>query len=243
MRRAAIGVGLLLTLGLGARAVAAQRSDEVRAGVGRVRPPSYAPIASAIIPGAGQFLEKKNRAVIYAAVEALSWWKYSRDARERQSAFAAYKDLARQSARAHLSPGGPDGDWTYYEMMRDFLESGQYSKSDSRLVPEDDPATFNGNQWILALATSPDSAAALVRYQQRAYKPDMLWSWRNAQLQYDLFKRATEKRNDANAAAQLDLSVIALNHLLSMIDALATFRLVAWQQANGSTAVGASLKW
>ena len=180
---------------------------------GRSTAPSYAPIASAILPGSGQFSRKQesrdHRMPPSKPLPGGSSRGMLRNDRPRS--MRTFKDLARRVARAHLSPSGPDGDWTYYEMMRDFLESGQYSKSDTRPGAggryRRRSTAING---CSRSRTNPDSASAIVRYEQRAYKPDMLWSWRNAQLQYDLFKRATETRNDAHyAAAQLDLIVLA----------------------------------
>ena len=71
----------------------------------------------------------------------------------------------------------------------------------------------------------------------------MQWSWHNAQIQFDNFRRITEKRNDANYAAGLDLAVLGANHLLSMIDAFAVFRLQTARLGDGRTAVGAKLSW
>lgn len=221
----------------------AQSADGVRAGVARHIPAAFAPVASAILPGAGQYLQHRDRAIAYLAVEAIGWWRLARDVQERAQASNDFKALARTVARAHLSPAGPDGDWTYYEALRDWLESGSYSTSDTKLVPETDPNTFNGYHWQLALATTPDSAAALAQYARAAYRGDMLWSWRNAQLQYDLFKRATERRNDSNAAVGFDGTVLALNHLISMVDAFAAFRLDSQRLPDGRRTIGGRLRW
>jgi hypothetical protein len=193
-------------------------------------------------------MQGKDRAIVYAAIEGLSWWKLSKDTRERAKQSREFKDLARRVARSHFSPNGPDADWTYYETMRDYQDSGDYSKSDTKLVPESDPKTFNGYTWQVIRGTTDTTTAAglaqaLALYAERAYKPDLQWSWGNAGLQYDLFTRSTEKRNDADAAAKIDIAIIGLNHLISMVDAFATFRLESHPQANGRTAVGATLKW
>jgi hypothetical protein len=205
---------------------------------------NVAPIASAVIPGSGQFLLGQNRAVAFLAVEALMWWRYSADIRDRSAQEERYKDVARRVARAQFAVTPPDSDWTYYEQMRDFKESGQFSLSPAGpVVPETDASTFNGNRWLLALSTSRDSAEALAEYERTAVKPEFRWSWGNAGLQFDIFKRYTDKRNDAARAAVRDLAVIALNHVVSMVDAFATMRLQVRAEADGRTSIGARLSW
>lgn len=265
MRRSLRVLGVaVFGLGSWAGAVAAQEADGMRAGVGRGRPapveassvvlpplralraapPATAPLASLLVPGTGQFMQGQQRFIAYLALEGLGWWKYVKDVRERRDQVNEYKDLARRVARAHFSPNGPDGDWTYYESMRDFLESGDYSETDSGpIVPQSDPSTFNGYTWQVAEATTTNSADALAQYEARAVKPDMQWSWRNAGLQYDLFKRTTEKRNDAASAAATDLTLLALNHLLSMVDAFATFRLESRVMTGGARSVSVRINW
>jgi hypothetical protein len=203
-----------------------------------------APIASAIIPGAGQAMLGQNRVLGYVAIEAVAWWRYVIDVRERGAQEERYKDVARRVARAQFSPVPPDSDWTYYEQMRDYIESGQYSLSATGPVqPETDRKTFNGSRWLLAQATKATLADALAEYERTAVRPEFRWSWRNAQLQYDIFIRDTAKRNDADYAAKLDLIVIGANHVLSMVDAFTTMRLRVRAEADGRTSVGASVRW
>ena len=221
----------------------AQRDDAMRAGVIRRVPSAYAPLVSAIVPGGGQLMQRKDRSLVYAAVEVLAWWKFSLDVADRERRANEYKDLARRVARAHFSPDGPDSEWSYYEHMRDWTESGDFSQSDATLTPESDPNTFNGDRWVKDSATSATRAEALTKYASEAIRPELQWSWRNAGLQFDQFKRATEARNAANAAAQLDLTVIVLNHLISMVDAFSVFRLETHRQADGRTAIGGSVRW
>lgn len=208
-------------------------------------PKSTAPLASLFVPGAGQLMLGQDRFVVYTALEGLFWWQFAKVSNERSQQEADFRDIARRVARAHLSPNGPDGDWAYYEAMRDFDASGQFSKSDdaTRLVPETDRATFNGRTWALAKGLNPDSVSALVYYREHAYGPNMLWSWQNAGFQKDQFAQATNKRNDANNAMNDYLMLLAANHLLSMVDAFATFRLQARPVGNGRTALEARLSW
>lgn len=221
----------------------AQGVEALRAGVAKRVSPQYAPVASFILPGTGQILQNKDRGVVYLAVEAISWWKYARDKHEASRQVGVYKDIARRIARAQFSPNGPDGSWEYYEKLRDWPESGPYSLSATALVPPDNDSTFNGNRWHLALSIAADSAAARALYSSLAIHPNMQWSWRNAGIQFDNFKRTTEKVNDANYAAGLDLAVIGMNHLISMIDAFSVFRLESAHLPGGRTALGAKLRW
>jgi hypothetical protein len=203
-----------------------------------------APIASAAIPGSGQWMLGNNRAIAYLAVEAVAWWRYSVDVRERSLQVERFKDIARRVARAQFSPSPPDTAWVYYEMMRDYKESGQYSMTASGpVVPETDPSTFNGSRWELAQATNATYAAALADYERMAVKRDFYWSWQNAQLQFDIYTRDTGKRNDADRAATRDLIVIGANHIISMVDAFTTMRIQMRTEADGRTSIGASVRW
>jgi hypothetical protein len=215
---------------------------EPRVSAGTLR---YAPIASAIVPGAGQFMLGHDRFVAYAAVEVLTWWKYFKDSHEQIRQETLYKELARGAARSHFSTALPDGGWSYYEQMRDWKESGRYSQTDvGPVVPETDVLTYNGTRWQLAQAThSNDPVGALAEYERLAIKPEFRWSWQNADLQYDIFKRTTENRNDAYHAGVTDLAIIAANHALSMVDAFVAFRLQVQPLANGATGIGGSLRW
>jgi len=205
---------------------------------------TLAPIASAVIPGSGQWLLGQNRALGFLAVEAIAWWRYTTDIHQRTLQEERFKDIARRVARAPFSPSPPDGDWAFYERMRDYLESGQYSMTDTGpVVPETDPSTFNGSRWALAQATNANPADQLAEYERTAAKPDFRWSWKNNQFQFDIFKRYTEKRNDADRAATRDLLVIGANHIISMVDAFTTMRLQVRSEADGRVSVGSSFHW
>ena len=213
----------------------------------RSSPPSlrrYAAIASFILPGSGQYLLDNDRLVGYLAVELLAWWKYSKDNAERAAREREFKDLARRVSRAPFPSTFPDSGWLYYEWMRDDIESGQFSLSTSGpTVPETNPVSYNGKRWALAQATQPTYEAALAQYEREAIRPEYRWSWRDAQLQWDIYKRLTDKRNDAARAAVADLIVIGANHFISMIDAFSTLRLQSLATRGGRSGVGASLRW
>jgi hypothetical protein len=202
------------------------------------------PLASAAIPGLGQALLGESRALAYIAVEAVAWWRYSTDLRSRAAEEERFKEVASRVARAQFSTSPPDSDWHYYEMMRDYTESGYYSRvGTGPVVPDTNANTFNGSRWRLALSTNPDTLSALRQYARTAVRQQYYWSWTNARFSYDIFIRDTDKRNDANRAMVHDLLVIGANHVLSMVDAFTTMRLEIRSETNGRTSVGARLDW
>jgi hypothetical protein len=150
--------------------------------------------------------------------------------------------LARNVARAHFSPDPPDADWEYYEEMRKYLESGEYTLVDGALVPETNDSTFNGFIWRSVREHNPDLASALAEYERRAVKPDFRWSWRNAQLEWDLYKRKTEQRNSAAGRVASDLVVITANHVLSMVDAFRSVRLKAYSPPSGGVGLAGTVR-
>ena len=95
---------------------------------------TIAPIASGLIPGSGQVLLGQSRGLVYLAVDAVAWWRYTIDVHDRRDQEARFKDVARRVARAPFSSAPRDTTWDYYEAMRDHLESGQYSMSSTTLV-------------------------------------------------------------------------------------------------------------
>jgi hypothetical protein len=209
----------------------------------------FAGLASLVVPGSGQFILGKDRFVGFLAVEALGWWQYAKDVRERANQERAYKDYARRISREPFLSTLPsnqalDGNWEYYEWMRDFIESGPFSLSATGPTrPDTNPDTFNGSRWKLLKSTQPTEEAALAAYEQQAIRPEFRWSWTNRRLQYDIYVRTTDLRNDAARAAVKDLLVIGANHFISMIDAFASFRLQVRAEQQGRTSVGASMRW
>jgi hypothetical protein len=207
----------------------------------------YSPIASVILPGSGQYILGNDRFIGYLAVEVLTWLQYAKNAREQATQEAEFKLLARRVARRAFAPGSPDdlpdGDWAYYEKMRDYDESGAYSLTVTGLMPDTNGATYNGSRWQLAQATFSTREAALAEYMRTAVRPEFEWSWTNEKLQFDRFVRTTDKRNDAYRAGVANLMVIGANHVLSMIDAFTTVRLRTTSGRSGLTSVGASISW
>jgi hypothetical protein len=252
----------LLLLGvacLAARALPAQRADAMRAGVvlpsaDSIRPEPFrqatvsesrlersAPLLSAVLPGSGQWALKQQRAVLYGALEVLMWLKVAKDKREQHDAERDFRALARDVARKNFAQSDTSG-WDYYEHMREFFESGAYSLSDGAIVvPETLTTTYNGRQWELAQLSHANRDDALAQYERTAVKPGFIWSWRNAALHWDLFRKMTEQRNDAAGRWRTDLTIIAANHVLSMVDAFATLRLRAQPLATGGMVIVGSI--
>ncbi len=215
-------------------------------------PPWTAPIASAILPGVGQAVLHQQRFLAYLAVEGFVWLQYFKDERDWRQQRAAYRDLAAQVARSPFTSNPPIGTWPYYEEMEHFLESGVYSLSGSatNVQPETDESTYNGAMWLLARqnfwpnpslpppVNSPQYQQALQFYESRAVQPEYRWSWRNAQLEQDLYRWTINKANDAVRRATSDLGIILANHVLSAVDAFATLRLQVTGGAVGDYRVG-----
>lgn len=201
----------------------------------------WPPVASAVLPGAGQYALRQDRALAYLAFEAFAWVQYGVALRDGGRQRTAYRELARTVARAYFGGERPVGDFEYYERMEHFVESGAFDldPSDGQLEPERDEATFNGSVWLLARqtywedpATSPPAASRAYRdavafYERRAIRPEYRWSWRNAQLEQDLFRRTINASNDAYRQSVQYLGAVIANHVLSTVDAYVTVRLHA----------------
>jgi hypothetical protein len=106
--------------------------------------------------------------------------------------------------------------------------------SSTDVQPETDENTYNGAMWALARSnfwpdpgappptTSAEYQHALQFYESRAVPPDYRWSWRNAQLEQDLYRKRINKANDAVRRSTSDLGIILANHVLSAVDAFTT---------------------
>jgi len=201
----------------------------------------FPPIASALVPGSGQLILGQGRAVGYAAFEVWYLLRWRNDREDQSRSESRFRSLARDVARLHFATDRPDGDWAYYEHMRDYLESGFYSLVEGQVVPDTSSTTYNGFLWKSVRAHNPDSASALVEYERRAVKPEFRWSWRSAQLEWDQYQRTTSQRNDAAAKVAFDLTLLGLNHIVSMVDAFASVRLRVEPRPGGGLDIGGSL--
>jgi hypothetical protein len=193
--------------------------------------------ASALIPGAGQAMLGVERFVPYAAFETYSWTQYAAHSRASVRERSGYRSLAARVARSAFTIVLPVGGWEYYERMEHFLESGVYEVvAGGVLDPEPDTTTYNGSVWLLARRTywtdvnsAPDTSArewklAASFYKRRAYDQTYRWSWRNAQLEYDEFRRLIRRSNDSKRKSLQDLGAVIADHLLSTVDAYITVR-------------------
>ena len=220
------------------------------------RSPWWTPLASAALPGAGQAVLGQDRFVAYMAVEAYFWLRFFADRREGLRQRDAYRGLANDVARAWFSGDKPDGDFEYYERMEHFIESGVYDViPGGTLEPETDTTTFNGSLWLLARRTywtdpelppereSPAYLRAEALYRGRAVLPAYRWSWRDAQLEQDIYRRTISQSNEAFRQAVQDLGVVLANHVLSTVDAYVAVRLQRSTTARSSYDMTVKLPW
>jgi hypothetical protein len=219
------------------------------------------PLASLIVPGAGQFLLGESRGLAYLAIETYGILEYHAQITEARRGRDRYRSLADEVARRFFGATTPVRSFSYYEAMRTYTESGAFDRTPGGDVdPEVDERTYNGRIWKLARDTywaDPDipppreSAAyaqAVSLYLQRAVPGELRWSWRDAALEHDQYRRAIKRSNDAFRRARTQLGLMLANHMLSMVDALATVRVryplsVAGVQGGGTAAVEVSLPW
>lgn len=248
------GVLLAAMVWLGAPAVHAQRSPVMAGvsraeptspvdEVGPLRPLDaaerrrWAPVASLILPGTGQAILTKDRFVAYLALEAWAVLEFVNQRTEANRQQESYRNLARDVARSLYGPFRPVGTWAYYEAMEHYAESGVFDRLPGGDVdPEQDERTYNGTMWRLAretfwrdpttppLSSSAEYRKAINFYQDRAVRAEYRWSWRNAQLEQDIYVRTIRRANTSFRQAQQAMGVMVANHLLSSIDAFITLR-------------------
>jgi hypothetical protein len=172
------------------------------------------------------------------AVESFGWIRYSRHRADGRRSREGYLALAADVARSVFVENPPLGNFEYYERMEEFIESGVFDMSDDPdLQPDMDESTYNGSLWRRARETfwddpsvqPPTSSSAYIRsiqyYRDRAVTAEYRWSWRNSQLEQDLYRRTIAGSNRAFRRSVADLGVIIGNHVLSMVDAFVALRL------------------
>jgi hypothetical protein len=194
-------------------------------------------LASALVPGAGQFLQGRRRWIVFLTAEAAAW-AFHLDARQDARRLrTGYRDLAWSVARNAPEPR-VDGNFEYYERMARWLRSGSFDSEPGspELEPERDPSTYNGAQWELAAAIHlegdvhaapgrPGYDAALAFYRERAYPEPFLWDWSDVDDQQARFGDLIERSDDRFRTASVALVLVAANHLLAAVDAFAAARL------------------
>jgi hypothetical protein len=217
----------------------------------------WAPIASAVVPGAGQARLGQDRFVGYLSVEGFLWIRYLTDRRAGIDARNAYRDIALRVSRAGFPGAKPQGNFEYYERMEHWIASGTYdSDPTDGFTPETDSTTFNGKMWSIARTTywsdpktpppvgSPAYEAALQFYRQNAVTADFAWSWRNAPLHQDVYRRSVRASNNGFRHAAQDIGAVIANHVLSTVDAYISLRLRLGDATDGGESdigIGATL--
>lgn len=199
--------------------------------------PWWAPVASGVVPGAGQFALRQQRSVAYLVAEAFLLVQYVAAQRDGNRERSAYRDLALNVARKAYG-GTQPGSWEYYERLEQFLESGAYDRiPGGPLDPETDVTTYNGFRWQLARETfwlnprvpppvsSQEYQRALAFYERNAVSDAFRWSWRDARLEQDVYIQTIRSANRSYQRAVNMLGVVAANHLVSLVDAYVTVRL------------------
>lgn len=198
--------------------------------------PARVTLLSALVPGAGQYVQGQRRAWVYVALEALGWVAYA----ERRSAGAdlrsRYRDFAWTEARLRAGPR-IDGDFDYYETLTHWQRSGSFDADGAMagVQPEPDPATFNGSIWALATQLflpggpgvpedDPQYQRALDYYRQRAYGPEFLWDWTGTGMAQDELASLIRRSDDRFRQATSILGLVFANHLVSMVDAYVSSR-------------------
>lgn len=212
----------------------------------------WAPVASAVLPGAGQARLGQDRFVGYMAVEGYLWIRYLADRRAGTDARNAYRDMALRVSRAGFPGPKPQGNFEYYERMEHWIASGVYDGDPGAgFAPETDTTTFNGKMWSIARTTywsdprtpppvgSPAYEAALRFYRQNAVTPEFQWSWRSAPLHQDVYRRSVRASNDGFRHAVQDIGAVIANHVLSTVDAYISLRLRLGESTDtGTSSVG-----
>jgi hypothetical protein len=214
----------------------------------RLQPPpgvnraGVALLASAIIPGLGQFYLGEQRWVPYVAVEAWAWITWYKQKSNGASLEDQYRDLAWRVARRGCGCERRDSTFPYYESMADaqYHKSGEYDANSlvDGVQPELDAGTFNGQLWLHAKAlylpggidlppNTREYQSALDYYRKRAIPSGYRWNWGDSELEQDAFNRLIDRSDDSFRIATRTFGLILANHMVSAIDALITARFQA----------------
>ncbi len=202
------------------------------------RAPWWAPVASGVLPGAGQFALGQQRGVAYLVAEGFFVLQSMAAQRDGDRERERYRAVASDVARKRFSSSRPVGAWAYYESMEERLESGAFDVIPGGAIdPETDPATYNGSRWLLARETywlnpnvnpgtsSQEYARALAKYVREAVTDEYRWSWRDAQLQWDVYKQTIRSANRSYLRSVNLAGVVGANHLASLVDAYISVRI------------------
>ena len=197
----------------------------------------WVPLASTVLPGAGQALLGQDRFLAYLAVEGYVIFDYLKVSAEQRDERTRSRVLAHDVARAVFGGPRPEGAWQYYESMEHYVESGVFDRlPGGEFTPEADVTTFNGFLWLDVRqrywnnpnVEPPHSSKpyidAVTEYKSRAIADAFRWSWRNAQLEQDIYRRTILRENQAAHVAASLVNALVVNRLLSTVDAFVTVR-------------------
>lgn len=218
--------------------------------------PGTAFLASALAPGAGQYLQKADRWVPYAVLEVWAWITFLDRRRDSRDLSRRYRDLAWSVARRVSTGARRDTVFDYYETMSRFAASGSFDADLQRsgVQPDPDSTTFNGDLWLLARALffpggaaypegSPEYQRALGYYQRHAIPSSFAWAWGDSNLEQRVFGELMRGSDGAYRTATQLLAVIMANHLVSAIDALVLARLERASAASLTARFESGLEW
>lgn len=195
--------------------------------------PGTAFLASAALPGAGQYLLGADRWIPYVVVEAWAWITYFSERSHARRSEDDYRNLAWAVARRISVGARRDTVFEYYETLSEWQASGSFDvdpRADG-IQPEQNAATFNGDVWRLARALlipgggnappgSPEYERALDYYLSHAIPDGYAWAWGPNGLEQQRFGELIRESDDAARAATLRLGIILANHVVSAVDAL-----------------------
>jgi hypothetical protein len=196
-------------------------------------------LASAVLPGAAQFMMGDDRWVPYVAAEAWAWVSHLHQRRSARSLERRYRDLAWDVPRRADRPAERrDTIFEYYEAMAHYQSSGAFDLEPNLpgVQPERQLGTYNGDVWALAralffpggAAAAPGSPAyqrALDYYLANAIPPGYGWAWGGSLLEQQVFADLIADSDAAFRSGTRYLGVILANHITSAVDALVTARL------------------
>lgn len=213
--------------------------DPLRAAQDDVTParPGAALLASAVLPGTGQFMQGNDRWVPYLAIELWSWISFFKRRSDAHDLAAGYRDLAWSVARRVSIGERRDTIFEYYEEMTHYASSGTFD-SDPEAIgiqPEFDARTFNGDLWALSRGlywggqtylpgTSPYNQA-LNYYLDHAIPATFTWAWGDSFLEQQSFRELIRRSDDAYRTSTQFLGLLLANHIVSAVDALVIGRL------------------
>jgi hypothetical protein len=202
--------------------------------------PGLAFAASALLPGAGQYMLEADRWVPFLALEVWGWLSWLDRHRSANDLAQQYRDLAWAAGRRNSIGERRDSTFEYYEAMSHFLASGlfDFDQRAAGVQPELDASTFNGEQWRLAKSIfftggvefpvgSAQYTNALNLYLARAIPPSFAWAWGASNLELQTFRELIRKSDEAHRDATQILGAILVNHVVSAVDALVLARMRA----------------